>query len=167
MGFRTAVGTTVRRGVVAPLLGVVVGLLLVGSALAGGGPGPEPAPVNFYPDDPNLGSLVVNRAGQALLTGTIACTMAGTGMVSLGVTEYDAGGNVIASGSGTRTADCAAGHSHRVRVAIRPERGQKFVVGGTGSGGIEFTYDTVPGPDGVHYPGQMFAPLLDVRFVAP
>ena len=159
-------GTTVRRGVVAPLLGVLVGLLLVASALAGGGPDPEPAPVNFYPDDPNLGSVVVNRAGHALLTGTIACTKAGMGTVSIGLTEYDAEGNAIASGSGKRTAACAAGGAHRVTVEIIPDGGQKFAAGGTGFGAIEFEYDTVPGPGGIHYPGQMFAPLFDVQFVA-
>src|SRR5262249_13706799 len=144
MGFRTAVGTAVRRGGVAPLLGIAVGLLLVASALAGGGPGPEPAPVNFYPGDPNLGSVGVNQAGPALLTGAIACTMAGQGTVSIGLTEYDAEGNPIASGSGKRTAACAAGGGHRVTVEILPDPGQKFVVGGTGFGGIEFEYDTVP-----------------------
>jgi hypothetical protein len=145
-------------------VGIVVGLLLVASALAGGGPDPEPAPVNFYPDDPNLGSVVVDRAGHALLTGTIACTKAGQGTVSLGLTEYDAAGNAIASGSGKRTAACAAGGAHRVTVEILPEPGQTFVAGGTGFGGIEFVYDTVPEPGGVHYPGQMFAPLFDVQF---
>jgi hypothetical protein len=163
---RAFVGTWFRRGIVAPLLGIIVGLTLVASALAGGGPDPEPAPVNFYPDDPNLSSVVVNQAGHALLTGAIACTKAGQGTISLGLTEYDAEGNAIASGSGKRTAACAAGGSHRVTVEILPEPGKKFAVGGTGYGGIEFEYDTVPGPGGVHYPGQMFAPLLDVQFVS-
>src|SRR5215217_5467964 len=157
---------SIRRGVVAPLLGIVVGLVLVASAMAGGGPGPEPAPVNFYPDDPNLGSVVVNRAGRALLTGVIACTKAGYGTFSIGLTEYDANGDVIAEGSGERTAACDAGGSHLVKVWIVPQPDQKFAAGGTGFGGIEFTYNTVPGPDGVHYPGQMFAPLLDVQFLA-
>jgi hypothetical protein len=158
--------TRMRRLLGAPLAALLLGLAITGQAVAGGGPGPEPAPVNFYPDDPALGSVVVDQAGHAQLSGVVACAKAGQGTVRIWLTEYDAAGTLVAAGAGKRTAACPAGGSQRVTVEVLPEPGQRFAAGGTGGGFAEFAYDTVPEPGGAHYPGLMVAPLFDVRFLA-
>jgi hypothetical protein len=117
-----------------PLAALLLGLALTGQALAAGGPGSGPSPLTFSPDDPALGSVFVDRAGHALLTGTVACAKAGQGTVSIGLTELDAAGNVVASGGGRRTAACAAGGSQRATVEMLPRPGQRFAAGGTGGG---------------------------------
>jgi hypothetical protein len=143
--------------VVAPALALVVGLALTGSVLAAGGPGPEDPPVRFDPTI-DLDAPVLELIGhKVLLPGEIACKQAGFGRVSGEILQEVDGTQVTGSASVERS--CAAGHSRRVLLRIRPENGDQLVAG-PATVFLEFEYDTVPDANGTHHPGNMFGILF-------
>ena len=134
------------RGAALALAASLFGLLVAGSALAGGGPGGDPPPIRFMP-----AALTLAPTGEIILSGTVACTEPGEGLIAVAASEhvgridddgpYTTGQAFDVAGGATEQITCDGPGVHDVSLTVAGDRQRSFRPG-PATIVLEFEYAT-------------------------
>jgi hypothetical protein len=134
------------------ILTLILGLTLGGSALAAGGPGTPPPPMNFA-----RGAISVS-GGNVVITGTVTCDLPGWAAIGAGVEQAVGKAGMVSGGTG-QYVDCPEPGTHDVELVVEPNVQRGFRPGAA-TIYLEFDY-TAQLPNGDYTGGNMFGILFE------